>query len=585
MDGMNNEELMEVYIACSKENLDLMDRLLLQIEQNPENIQTFEEISKAIANIQELALAMGFTKIELLIQEMGQLIKVIKDNRLKVNSKLVDLLFESFDVLRRIVNDSFSSQDTKVDSEPVLLKLKSAASQLSKKFQAASSKTAKPSSETSQKSGVGKEPCAEALSLLESMALSDYEKTGLISSIIPGQSIYFIRVNLAPDCLLKGARVFMVLRAIEELYSSVIKANPSLEDLENENFDLSFDLLILSKGKKEELKESIGYISEVEDVSVYLIPFECLTNTSESEIQPDFSAKQTAAVVSESKRSISEKSEGKQPQAHIKPEVASRPPEPKQSTVSSSVKTASVNRPSVSAASQERREASEMRRRVENPSQIKPRVAAEMPLQPPMMEEDDYDSEEQVSRPETLLEKQTILLESLVNRSYESNELHSAEELKQDAGFIQIITFKMEGEMYGMDIRQVETIINRTPITRVPKAPEHIDGVISLRGEIISVINTRRRLRLPLDIDNTKDMQILILSFEEEKIKTGILVERVSEVIKLPESMIEPPIAVVENVDLDYLKGVGKINNDILIILNPERLVFGIKKERDRNKN
>jgi purine-binding chemotaxis protein CheW len=78
---------------------------------------------------------------------------------------------------------------------------------------------------------------------------------------------------------------------------------------------------------------------------------------------------------------------------------------------------------------------------------------------------------------------------------------------------------------------------------------------------------------------SSKDNQIIILAFEEEKVKAGFMVDSVSEVIRLPETSIEPPARVSENVDIEYLKGVGKIDNKIIILLNALRIVFGKKGE------
>jgi len=148
------------------------------------------------------------------------------------------------------------------------------------------------------------------------------------------------------------------------------------------------------------------------------------------------------------------------------------------------------------------------------------------------------------------------------------------EKVKEVIELVQLVTFLMAGETYALEIQQVEAIINLVPITRVPKAPPHIDGVINLRGEIVPVIHTRRRLRLS-EVERRPSNQIIILSFEEEKVKAGFLVDSVQEVIRLPESAIEPPSRVSEGVDVEYLRGVGKIDNKIIILLNAHRIVFG----------
>jgi len=148
------------------------------------------------------------------------------------------------------------------------------------------------------------------------------------------------------------------------------------------------------------------------------------------------------------------------------------------------------------------------------------------------------------------------------------------EEKIQKETIVQLVSFRMAGETYALEINQVVGIINLKPVTRVPKAPPHIAGVINLRGEIIPVINLRKKLKLP-DIERVPTMQIVILAFDQEKVKVGFLVDNVSEVLRLPESAIEPPSHVSESVDIEHLKGVGKIQNKIIILLDAHKIIFG----------
>lgn len=145
---------------------------------------------------------------------------------------------------------------------------------------------------------------------------------------------------------------------------------------------------------------------------------------------------------------------------------------------------------------------------------------------------------------------------------------------KEVIELVQLVSFQMAGETYALGIKQVEGIINMLPMTRVPKSPSHIEGVINLRGEILPVINLRRRLKLTEKAD-IRDDQIMILSFEREKVKVGFLVDRVQEVLRLPQTSIEPPSHVSEGVNVEHLRGVGKLGNKIIILLNAEKIVFG----------
>lgn len=134
----------------------------------------------------------------------------------------------------------------------------------------------------------------------------------------------------------------------------------------------------------------------------------------------------------------------------------------------------------------------------------------------------------------------------------------------------QFVVFKLGEEEYAVDIMQVNTIERMMPITRVPKAPEFVEGVINLRGEIIPVIDLKKRFSLaPSEI--TADTRIIIVMLED--LTVGMIVDSATEVVQLPHDSIEPPPSVGGSVSSDFLEGVGKIRDRLLIILNLEKIL------------
>ncbi|MBF8983072.1 chemotaxis protein CheW [Lutibacter sp. B2] len=134
----------------------------------------------------------------------------------------------------------------------------------------------------------------------------------------------------------------------------------------------------------------------------------------------------------------------------------------------------------------------------------------------------------------------------------------------------QYVLFTLEKEYYGIDILNVQTIERVTEITRVPQAPEHVEGVINLRGEIIPVINLRTRLNLSRkEID--EDSRIIIVSKDE--IITGILVDSSYEVLKLEDDSIENAPDIYNSVDKNYIEAIGKNDDRIIILLNLKKVI------------
>jgi purine-binding chemotaxis protein CheW len=139
------------------------------------------------------------------------------------------------------------------------------------------------------------------------------------------------------------------------------------------------------------------------------------------------------------------------------------------------------------------------------------------------------------------------------------------------AGTKQFLIFKLAKEEYGVDIQKVTTIIeNDVSIARVPKTPEFIKGVINLRGEIVPVIDLRRKFQLP-DAYATEESRIIIVMVEDMTI--GFIVDSVAEVIRLSEESIETFSNFSSDLSMDYISGVGKIDGRIVTLLNLERLI------------
>jgi purine-binding chemotaxis protein CheW len=129
----------------------------------------------------------------------------------------------------------------------------------------------------------------------------------------------------------------------------------------------------------------------------------------------------------------------------------------------------------------------------------------------------------------------------------------------------QFVEFRLGTEDYGVDILQVKTIERLMPITRVPKAPDFVEGVINLRGEIVPVIDLKKRFDLPLG-ETTDDARIIIVTVEDMTV--GMIVDSATEVIHLSKDAIEKAPSITGSVDAQYVEGVGKLEGRLLIILN-----------------
>ncbi|HEY9071513.1 MAG TPA: Hpt domain-containing protein, partial [Candidatus Ozemobacteraceae bacterium] len=116
-----------MYIDGSKENLDMMDKMLLNLEQNPNDIDSVGEIFRAAHTLKGMSATMGFEKVAHLTHEMENILDKLRNRQLSVTTSVIDVLFETFDVLRILVNDSISATDSNVNLEAISQKLTEAA--------------------------------------------------------------------------------------------------------------------------------------------------------------------------------------------------------------------------------------------------------------------------------------------------------------------------------------------------------------------------------------------------------------------------------------------------------------------------
>jgi len=141
---------------------------------------------------------------------------------------------------------------------------------------------------------------------------------------------------------------------------------------------------------------------------------------------------------------------------------------------------------------------------------------------------------------------------------------------RHDDELLQLVTFSIADEEFGVDILKVQEIIRTMEISKVPRAPDFVEGVINLRGKVIPIIDLRRRFGLA---HKAHDKNTRIIVIEMADVIVGFVVDAVSEVLRIPASTVEPPPPVVAGMDSEYISGVGKLDNSLLIMLDLDKLL------------
>ncbi len=145
-----------------------------------------------------------------------------------------------------------------------------------------------------------------------------------------------------------------------------------------------------------------------------------------------------------------------------------------------------------------------------------------------------------------------------------------ATQKRQDVELLQLVTFSIGDEEFGVDILKVQEIIRTMEITRVPRAPTFVEGVINLRGKVIPIIDLRKRFGLQAR-GHDKNTRIIVI--EINNMIVGFVVDSVSEVLRIPASTVEPPPPMVAGLESEYISGVGKLEDRLLILLDLNRLL------------
>ena len=246
---METTQYLDIFIDESMEHLDVLYQQLLALEKDPKEKQIIEEIFRAAHTLKGMAATMEFDDLAGLTHKLENIFDGIRDDKIAVQPDTMDTLFHTVDHLNAMVEDIANGGDGKRDVTAVIDQL---------------DRIEKGETDLQENNTSVESEKKDELSTLE---LDEFQLTILSESQERGFSNYEIEVRLREDCLLKGARVYMIFELIEKL-GEVIHSNPSVNDLEEEKFDFTFTLMFVTKEDKEELQAKIMKVSEVEEVMI-----------------------------------------------------------------------------------------------------------------------------------------------------------------------------------------------------------------------------------------------------------------------------------------------------------------------------
>ncbi len=135
---------------------------------------------------------------------------------------------------------------------------------------------------------------------------------------------------------------------------------------------------------------------------------------------------------------------------------------------------------------------------------------------------------------------------------------------------LQFVSFNLGDEEYAIEILKVQEIIRMVEVTRVPNSPDFINGVINLRGRVIPVLDLGKRIGLP-EKEHNGDSRIIVVEIQNKVI--GFIVDKVNIVLRINQNIVEPTPELVGKAELEFIKGIAKMENNLLILLDLDRVI------------
>lgn len=251
MSVMEMSQYLEVFIEESREHIQSCNENLLKLENDPDNLELVNEVFRSAHTLKGMSATMGFEDMANLTHQMENVLDGVRNGKYKFSSDLLDIIFMAIDHLENMVNSIAAGGDGKEDVSDAINKLK----------MIESGKIVN-ETDTSQSAVISDTDISKT-----NLNYDQFEITVLEQAKEQNYKIYEVSVFIRPDCLLKAARVYMVFDVLEKI-GDIIKSEPNVEQLEEEQFENEFVVTIVTHDSVEDIEKKIMKVSEIEKVTV-----------------------------------------------------------------------------------------------------------------------------------------------------------------------------------------------------------------------------------------------------------------------------------------------------------------------------
>lgn len=273
---MDTSQYMSMFLEESMDNLQTLNESLLELEQNPDDVDKLNEIFRVAHTIKGMAATMGFSEMAELTHKMEDVLSKFREGELKVTENVVTTLFKCLDTLELMVDNISEGIEDEVEIDEIINELKNIEN-VSLNSEKQKSKEEK-SKEVKEKEVKVNDNSQKS----NSIELNEYDKDIIKQAIEKSFNVFKLNVELDENTILKTARAFLVFRVLEDL-GEIIKSIPSTDDIENEDFEFNIELVFVTTSDKETVKTGIMSVSEIKNVDIQEITLDNLSESAPKE--------------------------------------------------------------------------------------------------------------------------------------------------------------------------------------------------------------------------------------------------------------------------------------------------------------
>ncbi|WP_028307530.1 chemotaxis protein CheA [Desulfitibacter alkalitolerans] len=256
-------QYLNIFLDEADEQIQLMDENILLLEKNRDDLDILNLIFRAAHTIKGSSASMGFDKMAEVTHSLENVLDLLRQDRLEVTTEIIDLLLEGLDMMKELKGDIISGKDSELDVSVLIEKLKTVmeGKRIAKEVKEETAAAQTAVSDNTSTVSFNKWQTEGAIKF------DEIEENLIRTAEIKGFKVWQVFVALVPDCLMKAARAYIVYNNLKDL-GEIIKTHPATEDIEAENFDLEFQMVIVTREDKDRIENIVKTVSEIDRVKV-----------------------------------------------------------------------------------------------------------------------------------------------------------------------------------------------------------------------------------------------------------------------------------------------------------------------------